>query len=517
MRYKTTYRVCGTYEFYATLEACYYRLPQVGFEFKIPLSDLNIDNEYDLKFRIYEKYTNVGYQTSVYALGVDDYYDVNGARYQLYSNLQTTNLVGMAPTLMIRTGPSTTYSQMRGDYSCSPYSTRLYWTVGEKYTNIYEVVKTNGNNIDSETWLRMGFNEGYCYDGRSRALNGTAKSGWAALVFFDTVGTPATIKVSSLQYSTIDEMKTYTAEANTTTKAIVKLTNNKNQTVNIKAYHNNQLVHDSNQTFNGTKEFTIQYKIPNSGTLKIVVTEPYNYTHTMESKIYVSSNQTYNIGPNDDNKILTIDTPILVVKNKNGNVTEYKEKIELSATPKSYIITQGRGLETFDASLSYYYPTNEFNLNNDFNVYALFPSQEENLNYEVINNKVKVNLNSSDIQKSNNYEIIDLTLPKMYISESGDIYSSKNNLTNYIDGGNVWYPNWNDELGVYDYSVVGTRIGINKVTIVRNLQYKITNTFITVDKGIFKIKRVKNPNNLNYVFKKTFTYEELLNYLEVNK
>lgn len=517
MRYKTTYRVCGTYEFYATLEACYYRLPQVGFEFKIPLSDLNVDNEYDLKFRIYEKYTNVGYQTSVYALGVDDYYDVNGARYQLYSNLQTTNLVGMAPTLMIRTGPSTTYSQMRGDHSCSPYSTRLYWTVGEKYTNIYEVVKTNGNNIDSETWLRMGFNEGYCYDGRSRALNGTAKSGWAALVFFDTVGTPATIKVSSLQYSTIDEMKTYTAEANTTTKAIVKLTNNKNQTVNIKAYHNNQLVHDSNQTFNGTKEFTIQYKIPNSGTLKIVVTEPYNYTHIMESKIYISSNQTYNIGPNDDNKILTIDTPILVVKNKNGNVTEYKEKIELSATPKSYIITQGRGLETFDASLSYYYPTNEFNLNTDFNAYALFPSQEENLNYEVINNKVKVNLNSSNIQKSNNYETTDLTLPKMYISESGDIYSSKNNLTNYIDGGNVWYPNWNDELGVYDYSVVGTRIGINKVTIIRNLQYKITNTFITIDKGIFKIKRVKNPNNLNYVFKKTFTYEELLNYLEVNK
>lgn len=516
LRYKTTYKICGTYDFYKPMEECYYKETSVGFEFKIPLSDLSIDQEYGLKLRIFEKYTNKGYQTDVYALGVDDYYDINGARYQLYSSLETTKLVSQAPTLMIRTGPSTNYDQMRGNYSCSPYSTRLYWKVGETYTNIYEVVKTNGNNIDSETWLKIGFNEGFCYDGRSRALNGTNKTGWAAFIFFNTIGVPATIKVTSIQNTSIDEVKTYTNPVNTNTKAIVKLTNTKNQTVNIKAYHNNKLVYESNQTFNGTKDIPITYKIENSGTLKVVVTEPYNYTHTLESNIYVSSNETLEISSNEDNKTFTPNTPILVIKNKNGNVTEYKEKINLSATPKMTVITQGRGIKNLDVNLTYYYPTNEFRLNNDYTSYALFPSQEKYLNYPISNNLVKVSLSKGNKTNSNNTDKEKLYLPKMYINSNGDIYSTTDNLTNYTEAGYSWFPNWNDNLGIYNYSIILEKVGINKVTIKKNLQYKITNTFITNNDGLFKIKRVKNPSNPNYVYKKTFTYNELLNYLELD-
>ena len=157
----------------------------------------------------------------------------------------------------------------------------------------------------------------------------------------------------------------------------------------------------------------------------------------------------------------------------------------------------------------------EFALNNDYSVYALYPSQEETLTYEILNGKVKVNLVNKSVERKGNYDISYFYHPDILLSLiNGDLYNKKSDGFDYYKGGGIWYPSWNDDLGTYDYEYVGTNLGINKITIKRNLTYSITSTMFGKDTGIFYIKRVENPINLNVIYKKKFSYDELLEYVE---
>ena len=157
----------------------------------------------------------------------------------------------------------------------------------------------------------------------------------------------------------------------------------------------------------------------------------------------------------------------------------------------------------------------EFSLNNDYNVYALYSSQEDTLNYEVINGKVKVNLQKDATQRGSNYDISVFHHPNVLLSLiDGELYTSKVSGKTYYSGGEIWYPSWDDELGTYSYQYVGEKLGVNKITIKKNLKYTITDTMFGSDTGKFYIKRVENPTNLNTIYKKTFTSDELKEYLK---
>ena len=97
---------------------------------------------------------------------------------------------------------------------------------------------------------------------------------------------------------------------------------------------------------------------------------------------------------------------------------------------------------------------------------------------------------------------------------NGNLYNNELEGYNYYNGGGIWYPSWNDSLGTYDYEYVGTNLGINKITIKRDLVYSITSTMFGNETGKFYIKRVENPINLNIIYKKKFSYNELLEYVE---
>ena len=75
-------------------------------------------------------------------------------------------------------------------------------------------------------------------------------------------------------------------------------------------------------------------------------------------------------------------------------------------------------------------------------------------------------------------------------------------------------PSWDDELGTYSYQYVGEKLGINQITIKKNLEYTITDTMFGSDTGKFYIKRVENPKTLNTIYKRTFTSDELKEYLK---
>jgi len=502
--------VCSSY--YSSSK-CYYLYTMVGFEFRIPLSDLNGDAEYNLKLRIYEKQVNRAMQISIYALGIDNTYEKDGIRYQLYSDINKTSVTLQSTYLVVRSGPGQNYAQKTTNFWCSYNGYDLYWYPLGTFTNIIGTGRTNGNSIDSELWLNLGYDNGWCVDGKARAVNGSSLNGWAPWVFMIGNGTPAVIKTTTLNTISIDELRTYTAKKNTQTKALITLKSSLNQTVVIKAYHNNNLVYNENQTFNGTKTFRIDYVIPSDGIFRVEVITPYK-TYNISSKIYISEEKTYEIN-SDTSEIITIDTPILVVTDKTGKITEYKEKIMLSAIPYKFDLSQGRGISGITSAISYWYPLEEFSLNSDYSVYALYPSQEDTLNYEIVDGKVKVTLEKDGIIRKSNYDISYFHHPNILLSViKGNLYKDSLDGYEYYNGGGIWYPSWNDDLGTYEYQYIGTNLGINKITIIRNLTYTINSTMFGSETGEFKIKRIETPNNLNVIYRKTFTYDELQRYLK---
>ena len=492
-------------------KSCHYKYTNVGFEFKIPISDLSVDSEYSIKLRIYEKTVNRGYQISIYALGIDNTYEKNGVRYQLYSDINKTTVTNMAEALFVRSGPGQNYSIKTSIVSCA-YGRTLYWYPFGYFANILEARQNNGNSIDSELWLRLGYNFGTCVNGKARAVNGTSNSGWAPWIYMKGSGEPATIKTTSLETVFIDELKAYTVKKNTKTKLLLTLTSAKNQQITIKAYHNGNLVYNKNHNISGTKTFDIDYVIPDSGEVRIEIIDQYR-TNNISSKIYVASEETYIIDENDDSGIIIVDNPILVVTDKNKNATEYKEKIQLSAIPYEIELSQGRGINGVTSAIFYWYPLEEFSLNNDYLVYALYPSQEETLNFEVVDGKVKVNLYNGIVKREDNHDISYFYHPDILLSLiSGNLYTSEDSEYKYYNGGGIWYPSWDDELGTYNYEYVGTNLGINKITIKRNLCYSITSTMFGNENSKFYIKRVENPPMFNVIYKRKFSYDELLEF-----
>ena len=491
---------------------CHYKYTYAGFEFKIPLSDLNADTEYDIKLRIYEKKVNRGYQESIYVLGIDDSYEKNGMRYQLYSDISKTNVTLTDSSLFVRSGPGQNYSIKSSNKSCSGNGKTLFWYPNGYFSHIIGASQTNPGSVDSELWVNMQYDLGGCLYGKARAVNGTSNNGWAPWVYMLGGGDPAVIKVTSLTTISIDELRAYTAEANTKTKALLTLTSTKNQNITIKAYHNNNLVYNKIHNISGTKLFKIDYTIPNKGTLKVEVIDEH-FTQSISSNIYVSSKKEYKLDLSNKSGVILVDNPILVVTDKNRNVTEYKEKIQLSAIPYEIDLSQGRGISGVTSAISYWYPLEEFSLNSDYSVYALYPSQENTMNYEIVDGKVKVNLLKDDVVRSSDHDISYFYHPNILLSLiQGHLYTDADNEYTYYNGGDIWYPAWNDELGTYDYEYVGTNLGINKITIKRDLVYSITTTMFGVETGKFTIKRVKNPDNPNVIYKRTFTYDELKEY-----
>ncbi len=506
MRMKTTHRMCGYNELYASTYNCYYNYSAVGFEFKIPITDLDADTEYEIHLRIWAKIINKGYQLKIYAPSINKYYEVNGIRYLLNSDMSKTYATITGDPVFVRNGPSVGSSIQTGWQWCgSTYKYTLYWWLYHTYYNINQVVQTSAGSIDSETWLNIGFNQGTCVSNRSRATTGNSYNGWIAAIYADYSGIPATIKTYKVVNASVDKIKAYTSKVNTNAKVVVNLYNNYNQTNNVKAYHNGSLVYNQNISYVGSKEITMNYKIPSSGNIKIVVTEPNGLSTELSSQIYTSSEKEYIISSQTSTIVDT--TPVLVTTSKNGTVNKYYEHISVAVPPTYNKVTAGKGFENW-INLSYYTDTSEITLNSDVTANSYFDSQDENLNYDIKNGKVDVPLEKLISNGNNNYFN---TNQFIFDKHSGKIYLSSNvpnNITS-TNGGRKWYTSTSKEKGIYNYNYEMKNIGVNKIKISIPAKYEIVKTlFGNIDSEYF-IKRVYGPKNLNLIFSKRYTALEL--------
>ena len=93
---------------------------------------------------------------------------------------------------------------------------------------------------------------------------------------------------------------------------------------------------------------------------------------------------------------------------------------------------------------------------------------------------------------------------------TGKIYSSnvpeKITITN---GGRKWYTSVNEKIDVYNYKYEIENIGINKIKIIIPCKYEIDKTLFGYNNSEYFIKRIKIPENLNLIFKKSYTPFEL--------
>lgn len=504
-KYTTTVDMCPLDSIYNDAYSCYTKYENVGFEFTIPLSDLNVNSEYQIYLRVNGKTANLFYEIVVYAPNLNTSHIKDGVEYKFISDFSTVDLTVISKNLFVRSGPDINLNEVHGSYTSCAYGTRLYWGEYKTFSTLQEIYQLS-TNYDSDTWFRLLYNEGLCQSDRSRAIMGYSYSGWIASVHTDFSGTPATIKTILLENLGVGDIVTYTNNVGNDSKISLELENNINQTINVKIYYDDILVVDTNETFIGNVKFEYYFELVDSEKIKIFLKEENDFEHYYETEIYVSSNETFYI--NNESEIVNPSTPIIVIKN--GNRINYIYE-EIKATiPYNYIkLSLGSPLYAW-LLLDYSSTNNLMKINSDITTYAKFLYAEDTLNLNLsTDNMFVINYDNTEYT---NYQML-FDVPNMYLSNpQGNIFTYNDPL--YIDGGRKWYTPINGIFGIHNYNIIASNVGVNSVTIIFNCFYESLNSIYGNNESEFVLYRVEVPDTLNYFLNKSYDFVDLTFYKE---
>ncbi len=503
---------CKDNEFNTDGSYCYRDLTWSGFEFRINLNELNRDTHYKINFAINLNMVNEThyFNNGIVIPGFENTELIsNGIRYSLNGRFDTWEFIVITNYVRNRIGPGKNAdSNFSNKPYCRPNDRNLYWHEYETYTN-FKGTNWIGSGNEKELWINLKFkNSNYiCQlmtdgDWIQTTMNGTSGSGWISTAFLNYYGEPTTLKVESLENTKINSIKTYTAPKNTNSKIEINLNNKLNQEIIIDVKFQNILLYTTKEKFNGNKKKIItNLKIPSNDKIRVEVTEPSGKKHIIESSIYISSLEEKVL--NNINNVFKVNTPIAVEKEFGKNEKYYYEFYEIKIPHNKINVVAGQSFSAY-IDLIYNSDIEEIKINN-FDSYILFDKQDSNLNYPLLNGKVKVELLKDNIKDNQ----IFMKLPKTYVEKLKGSLSIYNKGTTYIDGGNKWYVGISDELGSYNYNYKIENIGINLITIIIPSQYKITK-YLLGNEALIKLKRVWVPSNLNYFYSKSFLYSNLL-------
>ncbi len=183
---------CNQTEYYKKGTVCYYNYDYVGFEFKIPLNDLHIDESYNSKLIIHSNVLYFKEETHVFYPTITPLIQVNDViRYEINSNLYDTSLIVADFGVYERLNPSKNSKVRQNNSMCnSNFGYNRYFDKGSTYNNVFDryvnenttfyKVKTNqsttcklGRNVtsegdDYESWIAGNWVD---FDGESMKIN----------------------------------------------------------------------------------------------------------------------------------------------------------------------------------------------------------------------------------------------------------------------------------------------------------------------------------------------------------
>jgi len=184
-----------------------YRYRDVGFQFKIPVSDIadftgdttswNINISCVARNTYKGKQVNWEFkQTNIYASKTFAEFEIGDNRVSAKTSLENYSSVISADVAYVRTTPGKDASNSnRAMY----YGAYLFWGTGQRFYDL-SINATVNSGVDKLTWYRLSYGNIY-YDGRYRAAYqaNSGNYGWIPSVFFGSVsGTPYYIKVINI-------------------------------------------------------------------------------------------------------------------------------------------------------------------------------------------------------------------------------------------------------------------------------------------------------------------------------
>lgn len=160
------YPTCANGVYERTL--CNYRFENVGFTFKIPLSKLEVNKDYELYLKMHAKQANKIYRIPIFYVQDDDTVLIKGDReYTLLSDFKYMRFSVFATTLVARKGPSPLTDYLTIGPSCSTtYGNDGFLRFNAIFNNILDVNLYN----DLISYFKVQVTHSGCVDGRQRLI-----------------------------------------------------------------------------------------------------------------------------------------------------------------------------------------------------------------------------------------------------------------------------------------------------------------------------------------------------------
>lgn len=186
-------RKCNKSEYYKSGSICYYNYDYVGFEFKIPLNDLNIDETYETRLKVHSNILN-------FSLSADLFYPIelpiivkkDTIEYKIQSNLYDTELIIADVAVFDRITPSKNSKiRLSKTYCSSKYGYSRYFEKGSTFKYVYDKKR---NDYTTFYKVKTSKND-VCKLNRNVTYEGDDYESWIASNWVDYSGEPLTIQV----------------------------------------------------------------------------------------------------------------------------------------------------------------------------------------------------------------------------------------------------------------------------------------------------------------------------------
>lgn len=194
-------RKCGTKEYGKSGSVCYYNYDYVGFEFRIPLSDLNVDETYETKLFVHSNILN-------FQLGTDLFYPIltplrvlnENIEYKVTSNLYDTKINIADSEIFDRISPYKNSKIRKSNSLCSAkYGYNRYFEKGSKYTHVYDRYKN-----ESTVFYKVKTNKSsICKADHNMIYEGKDYDSWIASNWVDYSGEQLKIQVKDINEAPI--------------------------------------------------------------------------------------------------------------------------------------------------------------------------------------------------------------------------------------------------------------------------------------------------------------------------